>query len=372
MSIIPPSLLQSVAESFALQGSFVSATPYGSGHINDTFAVVYDQAGTRLRYIMQRVNQHVFKNAPALMDNIRRVTEHQNRKLRESGAPEASRRALTLVRTRDGAAFARDGEGGLWRMYLFIEGATGYDIIETAAQAEAAARAFGMFQGLLTDLPGEPLHETIPGFHNTASRFAALQAAIAADSHKRAAAVEAEIAFALERAGDVSVLLDHQAAGRMPTVVTHNDTKLNNVLLDDRTGEGVCVIDLDTVMPGLALYDFGDMVRTATNSAAEDERNLALVTMRMPIFEALARGYLATAGDFLNPLEIELLPFAGKLLTFECGIRFLTDYLQGDIYFKTHRPGHNLDRCRNQFRLVASIEEQLEQMRQLVVSLMAG
>ncbi len=365
MSNVPPSLLQSVAKSFDLYGSYESGAPYGTGHINDTFAVVFDQAGTPVRYIMQRVNQNVFKNAPALMDNIRRVTEHQNRKLREAGTPRASRRALTLIHSRDGAPFVRDGDGGLWRMYLFIEGATGHDIIETPAQAEAAARAFGMFQGLLTDLPGAPLHETIPDFHHTGSRFAALQRAIEADTHNRAADVQDEIKFALEREADTSVLIEHQAAGRIPTVVTHNDTKLNNVLLDDHTGEGVCVIDLDTIMPGLALYDFGDMVRTATNSAAEDEQNLALVEMRMSIFEALARGYLSTAGLFLNQLEKELLPFAGKLLTFECGIRFLTDHLQGDSYFKIHRPNHNLDRCRNQFKLVKSIEEQLDNMQSL-------
>lgn len=369
MTHVQPTHLQHVADSFAVHGAFLSAAPYGSGHINDTFSAVYDQAGTRVRYILQRVNQRIFKDGPALMDNVRRVTQHQGRRLLETGADDASRRALTLIPTREGAAFHVDAEGGLWRMYLFIERATGHDRIEHASQAESAARAFGAFQKLLVDLPGGPLHETIPQFHDTRSRFAALVRAIEADPRNRAAEVRDEIAFALARETDTGVLLEHQQAGRIPTVVTHNDTKLNNVLLDDATGEGLCVIDLDTVMPGLALYDFGDMVRTATNSAAEDERDLARVEMRMPIFEALARGYLASAGEFLCPLEKELLPFAGKLLTLECGLRFLTDYLQGDVYFKIHRPEHNLDRCRNQFRLMESIEHQGDAMQAFVARL---
>jgi hypothetical protein len=302
------------------------------------------------------------------MDNIRRVTEHQRRKLRASGLPEASRRALTLVPTQDGAPFHRDAEGNVWRVYLFIERATGHDRIEHPGQAEAAAKAFGAFQQLLVDLPGAPLGETIPKFHDTRARYDALLRAIEADTHNRAAEVRAEIAFAVAREADTRLLLDHQRAGRIPTVVTHNDTKLNNVLLDDATGEGLCVIDLDTVMSGLALFDFGDMVRTATNSAPEDERDLTRVTMRMPIFAALARGYLSSAGAFLCALERELLPFSGKLLTLECGLRFLTDYLQGDVYFKTHRPDQNLDRCRCQFRLVESIEQQSDAMAAVVAA----
>lgn len=363
---------KAIVEAFQLHGDFISAAPYGSGHINDTFVAKFNQSGRPMRYILQRVNENIFKQAEALMENVKRVTEHQMGKLLEGGVADASRRALTLVYTREGDYFYRDDEHNLWRVYLFIEDATGHDQIKTAAQAEAAARAFGAFQQLLVDLPGGPLHETIPFFHNTQVRFENLVKAMEADSHNRAADVKAELDFALARAKDVGVLLDMQAAGEIPMQVTHNDTKLNNVLLDNLTGEGLCVIDLDTVMPGLALYDFGDMVRTATNSGAEDERDLSQITMRMPIFEALVRGYLSTAGAFLTPAEHELLPFAGKLMTLECGLRFLTDYLQGDIYFKTHREGHNVDRCRTQFKLVQSIEEQGEAMLEVVRATLKG
>ena len=357
---------ESIVGAFQIWGSFVSVAPYGNGHINDTFVVVFDQAGQKVRYILQRLNESIFKDGAALMDNIMRVTSHQHRKLRQSGLDSPSRRALTLVPSQEGASFHRDTNGNLWRTYLFIENAKGYDRIENPGQAESAARAFGAFQQLLVDLPGGPLHETIPHFHDTASRFETLVRAIEADTHNRAQEAREVIEFALARQQDAGVLVSLQQSGKIPTVVTHNDTKLNNVLIDEASGEGICVIDLDTVMPGLALYDFGDMVRTATNSAPEDERDLSRVTMRMEVFEALVRGYLSSAKAFLSPLERELLPFAGKILSFECGIRFLTDYLQGDTYFKTRRPGQNLDRCRCQLRLAASIEEQTEAMLQVV------
>ena len=230
-------------------------------------------------------------------------------------------------------------------------------------QAAEAARAFGEFQRLLLDLPGARLRETIPGFHDTRRRFEDFRRAITNDSRRRAAEARSEIAFALTREALAGVLLDLHARGEIPERITHNDTKLNNVMLDDATHEAVCVIDLDTVMPGLALYDFGDMVRSATNAAAEDERDLAKVAMRMPIYEALVSGYLAAAGGFLNAAERAHLAFAGKLVTFEIGLRFLTDFLEGDVYFKTHRPGHNLDRARNQFALVRSIEAQESAMQ---------
>jgi Ser/Thr protein kinase RdoA (MazF antagonist) len=239
-------------------------------------------------------------------------------------------------------------------------------VVRSPAQAESAAKAFGAFQALLADLPGERLHETIPDFHHTPSRFARFQAALAKDSHGRAAAAGPEIAFALARASEVSVVVDALRDGSLPERVTHNDTKLNNVLLDDITQEGVCVIDLDTVMPGSALYDFGDLVRTSTSPATEDETDLSRVRMQLPMFAALVRGYLTSARGFLTPREKELLPFAGKLITLEIGLRFLTDWLEGDTYFKIKRPMHNLDRCRTQFKLVASIEEQLPTMQEIV------
>jgi Ser/Thr protein kinase RdoA (MazF antagonist) len=239
------------------------------------------------------------------------------------------------------------------------------DVVESPAQAFAAAQAFGQFQKLLTDLPAPRLHDTIPDFHHTPKRFAALEKFVAADTGNRAALAKPEIEFALRHQAICGVLLDAQ----LPERVTHNDTKINNVLLDDATGEGVCVIDLDTVMPGLALYDFGDMVRTTTSPVKEDERDLTKVTMQFPMFEALVRGYLASASAFLTPAEKQQLAFAGKLITFEIGIRFLTDFLAGDPYFKIHREEHNLDRCRTQFKLVESIEQQEAQMNKSVEGL---
>jgi aminoglycoside phosphotransferase (APT) family kinase protein len=272
---------------------------------------------------------------------------------------------LTLVPARDGQAWHVDAAGNHWRAYLFIERARTYDAVESAEQAFKAARAFGEFQRQLADLPAPRLHDTIPDFHHTPKRFAALEAAIRADAAGRAKLARAEIDFALAHQPMTRVLLE----ANLPERVTHNDTKFNNVMLDEATGEGICVIDLDTVMPGLALYDFGDMVRTTTSPAKEDERDLTKVTMQFPMFEALVRGYLAAAGGFLTPAEKQRLAFSGKLITFEIGIRFLTDYLAGDVYFKVHRDGHNLDRCRTQFKLVESIAQQEDAMNKLVEKL---
>lgn len=358
--------LSEITAAFPLWGRFRSGGPYGSGHINDTFAVTFDQAGTPVRYLLQRVNDRIFRDVPALMENIARVTRHVAARLESAAGPDTSRAALTLVPTRDGRACHRDAQGGWWRCYLFIEGARTYDLTETPQQAREAARAFGDFQRMLVDLPGERLHETIPHFHDTRWRFAALRAAIEAPAAGRDRQAEAEIRFALEREAMTGVLLDHQAAGRISERITHNDTKINNVMMDDATQRGICVIDLDTVMPGLALYDFGDMVRSATNAAAEDERNLGKVEMRLPFFEALVEGYLSSAGAFLNDIERAHLAFAGRLITFEIGIRFLTDFLSGDVYFKTRHPHHNLDRARNQFALVRRMEERQAEMDAVV------
>ncbi|MFZ9992119.1 MAG: phosphotransferase enzyme family protein [Opitutales bacterium] len=355
-----------VAAEFACGGKVLSAAPYGSGHINDTFLVLAEAAPNPRRFVLQRINHHVFKQPDLLMENVERVCAHAHAKLRAAGANDAHRRALRLIPTTQGKAWHVDAAGNRWRCYDFIEGATGHDVVRSPAQAEAAAKAFGAFQALLADLPGDRLHETIPGFHHTPGRYARFQAALAVDAHGRAAMAVPEIAFALARAHEVGVVVDALRNGTLPERVTHNDTKLNNVLLDDVTQEGVCVIDLDTVMPGSALYDFGDLVRTSTSPAAEDETDLAKVTMQLPMFEALVRGYLSSARGFLTPREKELLPFAGKLITFEIGLRFLTDWLEGDTYFKIKRPAHNLDRARTQFKLVASIEEQLPAMRAIV------
>jgi hypothetical protein len=352
------------ARGFAVEGTLESVAPYGSGHINDSYCAVFEQGGRRERFLLQKINTHVFPDPAALMENIERVTTHLAAK--QSGD---SRRVLTLIGTRDGRAgqepqaWLMDEDGSCWRMYEFIEGARSYDVVETAAQAYEAARAFGEFQSTLADLPAPRLHETIPGFHSTPKRLGALKRAIESDALGRAEGAEREITFALARESVTRLLVE---AG-LPERVTHNDTKINNVLLDERTGKGICVIDLETVMPGLAPFDFGDMVRTMSCRAAEDERDLSLVRMEMGMFEALARGYLSVA-DFLLDLEKRMLVQAGRVITLEQGIRFLTDYLEGDMYFKVHRAGHNLDRARAQIRLVESLEDQAAAMERVVES----
>lgn len=363
MAVSAPQHLHAVAAAFQLGGEACGFTPYGNGHINDTFLVTCQAAGGPARSILQRINRNVFRQPAAVMENIERVTAHLAAQL--AGQPDRQRRALTLIPTRQGRNWLVDAEGDTWRAYRRIENARSYETVETTAQAFEAARAFGRFQQQLASLPAPRLHETIPDFHHTPRRFAALQQAIAADAKGRAALCREEIDFALGREPITGVLL---GAG-LPERTTHNDTKFNNVLLDDTTGESLCVIDLDTVMPGLALFDFGDMVRTAASPAAEDEQDLNRVAMQLPCFEALVRGYLSSAGEFLTASEKSLLAFSGKLITFETGIRFLTDHLNGDTYFKIHRQGHNLDRCRTQFRLVASMERQEDAMNRLVESL---
>jgi Ser/Thr protein kinase RdoA (MazF antagonist) len=360
MTQTSPQDLRAIAQQFQIYGRFRHADPHGTGHINDTYAAVFDQAGAQVRYIIQRINHKVFQNPPALMENIHRVTTHLGRKL--AGEIDASRRALTLIPARNGSVFHRDDAGNYWRAYLFIEKARTYDALESPEQAFQAAKAFGRFQQLLVDLPAPPLHETIAGFHDTPRRFAQLEQALAKDAVNRARLARPEIEFALRHKGMTGRLL---AAG-LPARITHNDTKLSNVMLDDVTGEGICITDLDTVMQGLALYDFGDMVRTGTSPALEDERDLSKVTLQFHMFEALVRGYLASAGRFLTKAEREHLAFAGKLITFEMGIRFLADFLAGDIYYKVSRESHNLDRCRTQFRLIESMERQEERMNRFI------
>ncbi len=358
--------LREVSTLFDMRADFVHGYLYGSGHINDTYCTHYDQAGIRLRYIHQRINTNVFKTPIELMENVERVTRHSLDRLLSEGNPEARRRTLTCVPSIEGKPYAIDSAGNVWRTYPFIERARGYDEIETNEQAFQAAKAFGNFQKLAADLGGGRLHETIPNFHNTPKRLEALQAAIEADSANRAAEVKSEIEFALARAADCSRITSLIESGEIPERVTHNDTKLNNVLLDDVTAEGVCVIDLDTTMPGSALYDFGDMVRTATPTTREDDTDLDKLDIRLDRFESLVRGYLGSTKSFLNQAEIANLAFSGKLLTLECGIRFLTDYLQGDVYFKIKRPAHNIDRCRNQFAFVTAIERKLLEMEKIV------
>jgi len=355
--------LFAVARAFALPGAAVAFEPYGSGHINETWAVTLEGGPVR-RAVLQRINTKVFRDPDGLMENVARVTRHLAGKLADR--PDAARRSLSLIPTRDGAAFHRDSAGGVFRAYEFIEGARSWDVLTSPRQAREAAKAFGTFQRLLSDLPPPRLAETIPDFHDTPRRLARFREVLAADPKNRAAGVAREIAFVERREPLAESLSSLLAAGVLSERVTHNDTKLNNVLLDDATGEGICVIDLDTVMPGLLLHDFGDMVRTAANPVAEDEQDVSKVVASVPMFEALVRGYLGATGSMLSGLERERLVAAGKLLSYECGMRFLTDHLEGDVYFRIHREGQNLDRARTQFALVASLEEQEEALTRLV------
>ncbi len=356
--------IEDIFRQYDLRATLWGGEPYGSGHINDTLALSVDQAGSPLRYILQRINRRIFKDPPAVMENIARVTSHIAAQV--AAHRDATRRVLTVVPARDGKAFAQDERGDYWRVYLFIEGARTYDVIDSPGRARAAARGFGQFLRHLEGFPADELHETIPDFHHTPARLNALVQAVESDAMNRAASVRTEIEFFMSREADARRLVDLRRSGRLPLRVTHNDCKLNNVMIDDHSGEGVCVIDLDTVMPGLSLYDFGDMVRTATSPAPEDERNLDRVNMQFSMYQALLDGFLEGAGAILTAEEVEQLPFAGKLITMETGIRFLTDYLNGDRYFKVARPDHNLDRCRTQCRLTQSIEAQEGAMREEV------
>ncbi len=358
--------LTDISKQFQIYGEILHAETCKIGHINETYSATYAQGGTSVRYIHQKINQNVFKKPSAVMSNVMRVTNHLRKKLEEQNVGHITRRCLTIVPTRKGTPLFRDRDGNFWRTFVFVEGVQTFEAVESPQQAFQAGKAFGHFQSQLVDLPGDRLHETIPDFHNTRKRFDSLLKATDSDHVNRAKEAAPEIEFALKREKIVSIILNALARKKIPERVTHNDTKFNNVMLDVATGEAMCVVDLDTVMPGCALYDFGDMVRTTTSPTLEDELNLSQVRMQMPMFKKLAEGYYATAGKFLTKNEKALVAFSGKLITFEIGIRFLTDHLAGDTYFRIHRPGHNLDRCRTQFKLVESIEKQEEAMQRFV------
>jgi len=363
MPIYQEAQLQEISKQFQIYGEILHAETCKIGHINETYSATYDQGGMRLRYIHQKINQTVFKDAVSLMKNVVRVTSHLRRKLQTLDAKDITRRCLTIVPTREGQSFYRNGAGECWRTFVFVEGVQTFESVQSPQQAFQAGKAFGFFQSLLVDLPGPRLAETIPHFHHTRKRFQAFQKAVQKDHFNRAQAAKAEIDFALKCETMVDTLLQALAGGKIPERITHNDTKFNNVMLDTVTGEAMCVVDLDTVMPGCVLYDFGDMVRTTTSPTMEDELDLSKVQMQMPMFKKLAEGYLSSAGQFLTKTEKSFIAFAGKLITLTIGLRFLTDHLAGDTYFRIHRPGHNLDRCRTQFKLVESIERQEEDMQ---------
>ena len=359
-------MLQEVLAAFDFGAPVVGALRYGQGHINDTFVVhtQLEDASCR-RFILQRMSAAAFKRPDQLMENIMGVTEYLGREI-ESRGGDREREALRVIRPRNGEPYYTDSANGAWRVYPFVEDTICYQTAETPALFAASGRAFGHFQRLLQGYPAQTLHETIPHFHDTEDRLAKLKAALAADKLGRAAECRPELDFVLAREADCSVALQALRDGVLPLRVTHNDTKLNNVLMDRDSGEGLCIIDLDTVMPGLSINDFGDSIRFGANHSAEDEKDLSKVNLDVSLFETYTQAFLEGAGGTLTAAEIDYLPWGAKLMTFECGIRFLTDYLEGDVYFHTTRDGQNLDRCRTQFKLVSDMEAHWDELAEIV------
>ena len=364
MKSVTFSLLQSAANAFDFGGPVVcDARHYGEGHINDTF-VVWREDHTK-RFILQRINTDTFTDPVGLMENVCGVTRHLREKILAAGGDPA-RETLNVIPTLSGAACHLDAEGGAWRAYDFVEDTICLQQVGSEADFRTVAETLGKFQNQLADYPASTLHETIARFHDTPNRYANFEKALAADALGRAKDIAPEVAFIHAREKDCHALLDLLAAGEIPLRVTHNDTKLNNVMIDNKTGKGLCVIDLDTVMPGSALYDYGDSIRFGASTAAEDEQNLDLVSCDMNLFEIYTKGYTEGCAGSLTEKEIRLMPMGAKLMTLECGMRFLTDHLQNDIYFKIHRENHNLDRARTQFKLVADMEAKWDQMNAIV------
>lgn len=358
--------LNEAIANFQYKGILVNEQPYGSGHINDTYLLEFDvpEEG-RVKVILQKMNKSIFTKPVELMENIMNVTSYLRKVIIKNGG-DPDRETLNVIPTVDGKPYFVDSEGEYWRSYKFITGATCYDAVEKPDDFYQSALAFGNFQRLLADYPAETLHETIEGFHDTKARFQTFKNAVEKDVCGRAASVQKEIDFVLSHEDVANVLGDLQAKGELPLRVTHNDTKLNNIMIDDETGKGICVIDLDTVMPGLAVNDFGDSIRFGASTAAEDEQDLSKVSCDLSLYELYVKGFIEGCAGSLTAKELEMLPMGAKVMTYECGMRFLTDYLEGDHYFKIHREGHNLDRCRTQFKLVEDMEKKWDEMAEIV------
>jgi hypothetical protein len=358
--------IEQIVKYFCIYGDFLRARPYGSGHINDTYKVSFSQGGTCVNYILQRINHYVFKNPPEMMENIERITNHIRNKLKVINGEDVSRQVLTVVKTRENTTFYYDSEGNYWRVYYYIERATTFDSLDSLEKAFQAAQMFGDFLGMLSDLPPPLLHETIPDFHNAPVRLEEFERILKSDRLNRAKDAAFEIDFLSNNSELLTILPGLVDKGKIPIRTTHNDTKINNVLFDDDSGKGICIIDLDTVMPGLSLYDFGDLVRTTLSSAAEDERDLSQVNIDLSRFEVIVKGYLASAQRFINRTEIQHLVTGAMMMTLVIGTRFLGDFLSGDRYFKVARKEHNLDRCRVQFKLVQLMLTNEERLQQIV------
>lgn len=353
------SLIYEIGSQFQLEGHITSAEVHGNGNVNDTFLLFCENGDALNRYTLQRINHEVFKEPEGLMDNFTRVTNHLQGKMAED---KSGKQCLCVIPSREGRSFHRESNGNYWRVTKFVDGGRSFEVPENTKQAYEAAKAFGEFQSKLTDLPGDPLIDTIPDFHNTRMRFESFRSSVDKDQANRVNEVTDLVDFAFSR----EELSDRIKGENFPVRVVHNDTKLNNVLLHKSSGEGMCVVDLDTVMPGCALHDFGDLVRTAACSALEDEVDLDKVRFQPEVFGAIVEGYLESAGDMLEPSEIDHLAIAPQVITYELGLRFLADYLDGDLYFKVKRPEHNLDRTRAQFKLLSSLEEHFGEMNKIV------
>lgn len=358
--------VKELLNAFAFDGKFAKLLQLYDGHINNTYKFEFCGAdGTINEYLVQEINTYVFKDYEGLMKNVMGVTDFMKKKIIANGG-DPKRECLTVIGAVDGKPYYIDENGRCWRCYNFVGNAHSYQSVECTQVFGNAAKAFGKFQNMLSDYPIASLYETIPNFHNTVSRFADFKKAVSDNLSGRAESVKDEIEFVFDREKDCSVLVDLLNAGKLPLRVTHNDTKLNNVMFDNETDEGICVVDLDTVMPGLSLYDFGDSIRFGANTAAEDEKDVSKVSLSLEYFKVYTLGYLSTAGESLTPEEINQLAFSSKLMTLECGMRFLGDYINGDVYFKTEYSEHNLVRARTQFALVADMENKAEQMELIV------
>jgi Ser/Thr protein kinase RdoA (MazF antagonist) len=356
--------LNEIFECFETEGTFLNGEPYGSGHIHDTFRIETKES-EKDNYILQRLNNKIFKNIPELQQNIERVTVHLRDKLNQIPGSDTKRECLSLIPSKDGKSWIIDKDGNFWRMYIFISNHRSYNTVDSPGKAFEGGKAIGRFQAMLADMPGGPLHETIPFFHNIEKRLDTFRLKIRENPAGRAESVSSEIEEFLKRADEMKIILRLGSEGKIPLRITHNDTKFNNILLDEND-KALCVIDLDTVMPGYVHYDFGDAIRTVTNSASEDETDLSKVKMNIELFKAYAQGYLSESGNTLNEIEKEYLAFAPRLITFTIALRFLTDYIDGDNYFKIHREHHNLQRARAQLKLVMSMEEQYDEMRRII------
>lgn len=359
------SKIDEAIDNFQLEGKLLDYKPYGNGHINDTFLVRCEGENQGIRYILQRMNHEIFKNPIELMENIEGVTGHLKKKILEENG-DTKRETLNVIPTKDGKPLYQDSIGSYWRTFLFIEDTRSYDLVENAEDFYQTGLAFGRFQNLLADYPVEKLHETIPNFHHTPSRLEALKKAIKEDKMGRVSQVKDEIEFVMEREEFTHILEDLFHAGKLPLRVTHNDTKLNNIMIDNKSKEAICIIDLDTVMPGYSVNDFGDSIRFGASTGAEDEPDLSKVNFDLELYEAFTKGFIKGCNYRLTDLEYDLLPTGAKMMTLECGIRFLADYLQGDSYFKIQREKQNLDRCRTQFKLISQMEKKWERMKEIV------